>query len=277
MTLVIPGFQPVSESDPILVKLMKGVVATCVQSSEDSIAALYGLVQAGPQSTAALAWDMIGRGEASAGGSGNAPLGSSNWAAAAAQLTRLGLPNTAYGPGSDAVANLQATLDSALAQGIPALVGVPRAYNLRDAITGAFPDAGVSGHALDVVGYDPAHGAYIVDDPNSAAAASGGFVEYTLQSLRAAGADSLVIPSGPPGPASGTHLMGLTLPTGGNPLDAIVGADTVFSTVAAWLVPGRFAKLMIGTLLIVVGLIVAFQNETKAVIVGGLQAGAALS
>ena len=187
--VLVPGAQPISEwQSPI-----NGFIATCVEAAQAVITGVEGVLPTTPATTLRLARDQIARGEAS-------PTGATNWANASAQLTRIGIPNTAYGPGYVHSHDWTQLVNQALAQGKPVLFGVPRAFNLQDAITGARPDAGVWGHGLTFVGIQPASGStpasYLVADPNTAPGS--GFMHYTASDLQSAGIDSLVIPNSAP-------------------------------------------------------------------------------
>lgn len=169
------------------------VIKWCVEASETVVGATYGKLSDSYQSGLALVRDQQAHGEAG-------PGGASNWANASAQLSRLGIPNTAYGPGAAAgplPRNWPALVSAAVAQGTPVLVGIPHAYNLQDVQTGAHYDAGVFGHAVTIVGLDQL--GFLVADPNAPQAQKGQYVHYTAANFAAAGIDSIVVPNSPPG------------------------------------------------------------------------------
>lgn len=247
----VAGISAFNEANVVI----NGVVASCVESAELSIDALYGVLPLTSASDRSLIADLASRGQA-------AVTGATNWQAASDQLTRLGIPNTAYGPGSAAVQSLGATLLGALAQGIPVLLGTNNAQALVDVQSGQHFDAGVQGHAIDIVGYDPTRGAFIAVDPNSAPAWSGGFVEYTLANLQQAGADSLVIPNAPPtGVGGGVTPLSFTGAGGtgvANPL-AVIGQ--LAGSIVPWANAGRLAKLVLGIGLVGFGLALALRPQ----------------
>lgn len=204
-----------------------GVVKWCVQASETIVAATYGKLSDTYQSGLALVRDQQRHGEAG-------PGGASNWANASAQLTRIGVPNTAFGPGSPSGSlphNWPAVLSAAVASGRPVLVGIPHAYNLQDVQTGAHYDAGVWGHAVTVVGQDAL--GFVVADPNAPQAQHGGYVHYSAAGFAAAGIDSLVIPNNPPsGDGIGSVLGAAAGGVGGAALNGGLG-DIVAAAVGA--------------------------------------------
>lgn len=175
-----------------------GVIKWCVEAATTVVGATYGKVADTYATGLALVRDQQARGQAG-------PGGASNWAVASQQLTRLGIPNTAYGPGSPSgslPANWPQILSAAAQTGTPVLVGLPRAFNLQDVQTGAHYDAGVFGHAITVVGQDSL--GYLVADPNTPQATKGQYVHYTAANLASAGIDSIVVPNAPPGGGGGS-------------------------------------------------------------------------
>lgn len=169
---------------------LAGGIATCVESSEMVV---DHLVKSGFPCTAAedtaLAQDLISRGDAS-------PNGATNYLAASAQMTRLGIPNDAYGQSWFAANDFVSMVQAALKRGIPVLFGLSEAHYLHDDWTNSAEDGGVYGHGIAIIGMDST-GA-ICADPNTSQAKYGQFVHYTWADLKQAGGawPSMVIPRG---------------------------------------------------------------------------------
>ncbi len=182
---LVPGVETFCEW---LVRL-NGSIATCVESSEmvvDHIAS-RGRIPVSAAEDTTLAQDLIHRGQASANGA-------TNYQAAAEQMTRLGIPNTAYGADWFAKNDFAPVARAAIDRGVGVLFGIYAAHTLYDDWTKTHEDAGVNGHGIALVGYDST--GFIVADPNTSQAESGNFVHYTAADLQSAfgGFPSMVIP-----------------------------------------------------------------------------------
>lgn len=199
---VIPGASAVSEWGV----WFNGAIATCVEAATTVLGAVYNLWPANQATDKSITQQWITSGAAS-------PNGSSNWQAASDYLTAHGLPNTAYGPGQ--MQGWQGIVNAALAQGEPVLFGFWDPTNGKlaptDTWTGTRPETGVMGHAVTIVGADSS--GYIVADPNSAAAQTGGFVHYTAADL-ARVASSMVVPDTSP---VGAQTLSFNQSTGTGP------------------------------------------------------------
>jgi hypothetical protein len=182
---VVPSVQTFCEW---LVKL-NGQVATCVEASEmvvDHIAS-RGRIPVSTGEDTALAEDLIARHQAS-------PNGATNYLAASEQMTRLGIPNTAYGPDWFAQHDFAPLARAAIDRGVAVLFGVYAAHNLYDDLTHQAEDAGVDGHGIALVGY--VADSFLVADPNTSQALNGELVQYSTADLQSAfgGFPSMVIP-----------------------------------------------------------------------------------
>jgi hypothetical protein len=182
---VVPSVQTFCEW---LVKL-NGQVATCVEASEmvvDHIAS-RGRIPVSTGEDTALAEDLIARHQAS-------PNGATNYLAASEQMTRLGIPNTAYGPDWFAQHDFAPLARAAIDRGVAVLFGVYAAHNLYDDLTHQAEDAGVDGHGIALVGY--VGDSFLVADPNTSQALNGELVQYSVADLHTAfgGFPSMVIP-----------------------------------------------------------------------------------
>lgn len=166
-----------------------GGIATCVESSEMMVNHVIKGLPVNATEDNALADDLLARGQASANGA-------TNYLAAAAQMTRLGVPNVAYGADWFAAHDFVPVVQDAIRRNMPVLFGLYAAHLLHDTWTNADEDAGVFGHGICIFGYDST-GA-ICGDPNTAQAENGDFVHYTWADLKAAGGSfpSMVVPLG---------------------------------------------------------------------------------
>ncbi len=154
--------------------------------------------------------------------------------------------------------NALATIESNLSRGLPTILGV----NNARAFGGS--DSNVSGHWVTVVG-KAANGNYIVADPNTKQALSGGFVQYTADQIKRANPFATETPSGI-GPVGG-----------GNDVRAVAQAAGVLASLFSsyGVTPQEFAwragLIVGGMVLIVVGLLVFFSHQGQEAVVGVVQ------
>lgn len=245
---IIPGAQFVSEWGI----RFAGRVATCNEAAEATITGIYGVMPATQQTDIWLTRDQIAHGEAN-------PDGSSNWYSDSRQLGRLGIDNDALGPSWVHSHDWAAEVRYALARGIPTLFGVPRAYNLKDSVTGDTPDLNVTGHALTFVGEDD--WGFIVMDPNRPVDFNN-FMHYRADNLNSAGIDSLVVPKESP------PVVGGGFPGG----DIFAGIEQWLASVAKDVLI-RVSLVLAALILLAVGLLVFFGGGSgQQVATGAIKA-----
>lgn len=107
---------------------------------------------------------------------------------------------------------LQTFIETALAHNVPVILGVS---NANRSLTGEM-NTGVQGHFVTIVG-ENSSGNYIVADPNTPQAATGGFVNDTIGQILSANPFAAIQPTGA-GP-SGSGTPGSNIPVVGGVID----------------------------------------------------------
>ncbi len=177
MAVTLPGIQVISES----LAPVGGFVNGCGQAA---VLMMEGITQGKPVDANTLSNMIkfsIATGHATQSGS---HIGSTNPQQLQWLAEQQGV-KTQLGSG----ANWKATVDAALPQGRPVVLGVANAK----AFGGS--DANVSGHYVTLVG-TTTDGRYIVADPNQQAAKSGSTVVYSASQINAARPFATLVPVG---------------------------------------------------------------------------------
>ncbi len=234
---IIPGARAVSEwLSPI-----GGFIEGCGQAA---FAVVQGIATGHPptsEQVTGLIRDGIQAGKAGAHGS-----------TTPSDLVWLGRQNGVplqTGSGGEALS----TIERNLSQGLPTILGVTNAR----AFGGT--DSNVSGHWVTVVG-KAGNGNYIVADPNTRQALSGGFVQYTADQIKRASPFATETPAGL-GPVGGGNDVRAGAQAAGG-LASLFSSYGVTPQDFAW----RAGLIVGGMVLIVVGVLVFFSHEGEGAV-----------
>lgn len=170
---VIPNAQSINES----VAPVRGIIAACGPAAAYMAASAVNAFRATTAGLQSLVSKGLNAGTLDTGGQG--PYGP-QW-----DLAQYGIDSTVSFPNS-AIA-LEQTLDNALAQNKPIVLGLAEAHNLTS------EPPGLHGHFVTVVGRDTA-GRYVTGDPNTYAATQDDFTRNSLGQLFDSAPFSVTVP-----------------------------------------------------------------------------------